>query len=131
MVTRSVRAAAGCLVLGCAACAVAPPPAPPPPGAVAQTCRQFTRPITVDGKNVPGYGVECLQIDGTWKVVMPAQPAPPPSADVAPYDPNPGTTPGPYDWYITPNITFRVGGGYFWGGGWGGIQPAPGRRFPQ
>jgi len=41
--------------------------------------------------------------------------------------------PGANDTYLTPNITFRVGGGagYFWGGAWGDIQPAPGRYYPK
>lgn len=40
------------------------PTAPAP-----QTCRQFTRVITIDGKDVQAIGYVCEQPDGTWRLV--------------------------------------------------------------
>jgi uncharacterized membrane protein YgcG len=132
MIMRSVRVAAGSLVLTCSACVVAPP-MPPSPAAVMQNCRQFTQTITVAGTSVPGYGVECLQADGTWNVAVPAQQTPPSAASVLPapgnvyappyyaYPPSyayPGVYPWVYPWYYGPDVS--VGFGWGWGGGWHG-----------
>lgn len=40
----------------------APAPAP-------QNCRQFTRMITIEGRDVEAVGYVCQQPDGSWRVV--------------------------------------------------------------
>jgi len=126
MITRLIRLAAGGAVLACSACVVAPPPAPLPTQ-VAQNCQQFTQTITVNGTSVPGYGVRCLQADGTWQVVVPPQQTPPAAATVMPapgyvyappayaYPPYYAAYPWPYPWYYGPDVSI----GFGWGGGWG------------
>ncbi len=97
--------------------------APPPPMAVAQyNCRQFTQAIIVGGNSQPGYGVECIQSDGTWQIVAPAAPTPPAIPAVA-YSPSPPYAYDPYyygsPWYFGPEIGIGVGVGRGWhGGGW-------------
>ncbi len=31
-------------------------------------CREFNQNITINGKTQPGYGIACLQPDGSWKI---------------------------------------------------------------
>jgi hypothetical protein len=73
MFKRSIRAAVGCLLLGCSACTGTPNP-------------------PVEQRYPEGY-------------------------------------PGAIDANIAPGVNFRAGGGYFWGGGWGDIQPGPTRPW--
>lgn len=95
MATYLVRIASSSLALVCTGCVAAPQPAwvavtlPP-------NCQQFTQTILVDGKSQPGYGIECQQPDGTWKVTAPAAATPPPMP--------------PSYVYVVP--------GYVWRGGW-------------
>jgi hypothetical protein len=51
--------------------AYAPPVAYVPPAPVAYsrtTCREFQKTIVIDGQQQNGFGVACLQPDGTWRV---------------------------------------------------------------
>lgn len=122
----------GSLALGfiCAGCVAPPPPL------VVPNCREFAQTITVDGKEQTGYGVECPQPDGTWKVVAPAvvppagTPSPPPAAtyDYPPYY----VMPYPYayypyqtyyPWYYPPVIQFGFGWNWGWHGHGGWHRP--------
>ncbi len=40
----------------------------PAPQAQAEYCREFTQNVQIDGLVQPGYGVACLQPDGSWKI---------------------------------------------------------------
>ena len=40
-----------------------------PPAAVPANCRQFTRMVTIDGKDIEAVGYACEQPDGTWKLM--------------------------------------------------------------
>jgi len=126
MTRRLIQLALGGMLLGCSGCVVAPypyasrPPAPP--------CRTVTQPITVDGKSVPGYGIQCLQPDGSWQLMGALSPTPPvappqqPDAGVVYPQPYPyypyGGYPYAYPWIYGPDIV--IGGGWGWGGGGGG-----------
>ena len=39
------------------------------PTAPAASCRQFTRMITIDGKEIQAVGYACEQPDGTWRLM--------------------------------------------------------------
>jgi hypothetical protein len=129
----NVAAAFAGLALGLGACVAAPPP----PQAIVQNCQQFTQDITVAGKSVPGYGVQCQQPDGTWTVTVPPQATPPQAAAAAPAYPYPWQVPdyaypyvypyggaySVYPWYYGPDVYVGLGGGAGWyghGGGWYG-----------
>ena len=125
MIRRGLQLALGGMLLGCSGCVVAPYPyAAGPQG---PPCRTVTQPITVDGKDVPGYGIQCLQPDGSWQLMGALSPTPP----VAPPQPDPGVAypqpypyypyaayPYAYPWIYGPDIV--IGGGWGWGGGGGG-----------
>ncbi len=46
----------------------APTPTPTPTQESAK-CRQFTRMITIDGKEIQAIGYACEQPDGTWRLM--------------------------------------------------------------
>jgi hypothetical protein len=125
MTTRLVRTALSSALLVLGGCVVAPPPM-----AVAQqNCQQFTQAIIVNGVSQMGYGLQCLQPDGSWQIVAPAGPTPPalpPAVVVTPYPAY--AAPYAYDpyyygspWYAGPEIGIGIGVGRGWhGGGWHG-----------
>lgn len=45
--------------------------------AQAEYCREFNQQITIDGRSQPAYGTACMQPDGSWEIVKPAEIAPP------------------------------------------------------
>jgi len=126
MSSRSFKLILGSTLLALGGCVVAPPPA----ALAQQGCRQFTQTIKVEGKDQTGYGVQCLQPDGTWQVVTPPQPTPPllpPATVVVPYPPyayDPYYDGYPYyygyPWYPGPTIGLGFGWSHGWDrGGWG------------
>jgi hypothetical protein len=125
MTNRWIRAAAGGLLLGCGGCVVDPAPGPVPMAVQYSACQQFTQPVQSDGKTVMGTGVQCLQPDGSWKIVSPATAAvpavPPPGGGYAMPYPYPYYYPYPvygyYPWLYGPDIW--IGGGWGPGRGWG------------
>ncbi len=141
MTTQSIRTALSCTLLAFGGYLAAMPSlAVAQTGVAAQTCQQFTQTITVAGKSQLGYGLQCLQPDGTWHVVTPAgltPVAPPQVASVAPYPPYVPYS-APYDygyvdpyyygapldygypWYFGPDIGIGIGIGRGWHGGGGG-----------
>ncbi len=67
---------AGLGLNGCAYYYPVPVPVSAPPSAPAPTptqdsakCRQFTRMITIDGKEIQAIGYACEQPDGTWRLM--------------------------------------------------------------
>lgn len=36
-------------------------------------CREYTQTVTIGGKTQKGYGTACLQPDGSWRMVTPAE----------------------------------------------------------
>jgi hypothetical protein len=105
---------------------------PPPPIAAVQPpapaqCREFKQAITVGGKTQQGVGTQCLQPDGTWRVVgaAPAQTpptapsvAPPPIVAAAPpYPVYPYPYPYPYPYAYAPSYpAYYYGGPGLYGG---------------
>lgn len=65
------------------------------PAAAYDYCREFTRDIVIDGQTVQGWGVSCLQPDGSWKISSEPQVAPAPRVMAPPpviyANPNPTT----------------------------------------
>ena len=59
--------------LGLSSCAyyypvpVAAPQGTPAPAAA--NCRQFTRTVTIDGKDIQAVGYACEQPDGSWRLM--------------------------------------------------------------
>ena len=134
--------ALGGMALTLSACVY--PPLPDPMAGL-QNCHPFTQDITVQGHTVAGYGVQCVQADGTSIVAIPPQATPPSAAEVmqnlppptyadpnayAYYAPYTGVDPafpaysGYWPYYSGPDIVigggWGWGGGWVWGGGWGG-----------
>ena len=111
----------GGLALGllCSGCVVAPP------ALLVSNCREFTQAVMVDGKSQTGYGVECPQPDGSWRVVAPAvvppPGAPPPATYYAPSPYAAAPYPYYYPYYYPPVITFGLGWGWGWYGHHGGF----------
>jgi hypothetical protein len=64
------------LLAGCTATAL--PPAP-------EGCRNFGQTININGQGRQGWGVECLQPDGTWRITSPPHEV---SGPVPPYVPD-------------------------------------------
>src|SRR6516164_3038833 len=71
--------ALGGMALTLSACVY--PPLPDPMAGL-QNCHPFTQDITVQGHTVAGYGVQCVQADGTSIVAIPPQATPPSAAEV-------------------------------------------------
>lgn len=128
MITRSFQMALIGALLALDGCVVAPPPMAPPPMVVAQpTCQQFTQAIIVNGISQPGYGLQCLQPDGSWQITVPAGPNPPALPPVTVTAPYPAYAPYAYDpyyygapWYFGPEVGIGIGVGRGWHGGGGG-----------
>ena len=120
MTGRLFHVALGGALLALGGCVVAPPPM----AMMQQNCQQFTQPIIINGNAQPGYGVQCLQPDGTWQIAVPAGPTPPAAAAVpypayVPYAYDPYYYGYPYPWYFGPDVGIGIGVGRDWGGGWG------------
>jgi hypothetical protein len=119
MTTRSFQTLLAGALLALGGCVAEPPPM----AVVQQNCRQFTQTIIVAGNSQLGYGLECIQPDGTWQIVTPAGSTPPPMPAV----PYPVYAPYAYDpyyygspWYFGPEIGIGIGVGRGWHGGGGG-----------
>lgn len=109
--------------------ATAAPTAQPNASAAAAgpTCREFRQTITIGGEAKEGFGLTCLQPDGTWRIENgpgvgpppetsltappPAPPPPPPPVLAAPVYPYPYYYPG---WAYAPPFY----GSVFIGGRW-------------
>lgn len=65
------------------------------PAAASDYCREFTRNINIGGQTVQGWGVSCLQPDGSWKISSEPQVMPAPRVSGPPpviyANPNPAT----------------------------------------
>ncbi len=129
VITPMLRAVLAGSVLGLGGCVAAPAQvasAPPP------NCRQYTTTLSVGGTTQPGFGVECMQADGTWRWMTPPVSSPdavPPPGAVAAYPGYPAYPTSPYynedvwgdPWYFGPgDVGLGVGlgrGGWHGGGG--------------
>jgi hypothetical protein len=86
------------------------------PPAAPSNCRDYTIPVTIEGKEVQALGHACLQPDGSWQVTQTTPGKPPESYTVQlpaeyayPYPTYPYYPPYAYDpWYYGPP--------YFYGG---------------
>jgi hypothetical protein len=102
-------------------------------------CREFTQKIIIGGAPHTGYGISCMQPDGSWQVVSQPQdnsapPPPAPYAQAAAYPPGsypagygyvvappPAYYAAPYPYYYGPSVglNFDIGrGGYYHDHGW-------------
>lgn len=92
---RALLPAVGMAVLACAGCVYAPPgpyyspyPYQPPaqtyaappaaapaptaaaPGSLPANCREYQKPVVIDGQTVNAWGTACQQPDGSWQPVQ-------------------------------------------------------------